>query len=165
MRTALNPVLRILNIVFLFHFIFFNSQGKTILQPDYVMGNISLAVDKIELADSVAVVDLSFYGLPGENIRLISDTQLVGASTKKQYKILGSNDFELDKWIPFPESGYLSAQIYFEPIDENDKTIHFIEPKGWFVMGLNLEDSTEDKIKTHISGDVEIPAVSWLLIE
>lgn len=165
MGNVSNLNFRFLNAIILLNGIFLIGHGKTLLHPNYEMGNISLAVDKIELTDSAAIFDLSFYGLPGQDMRLLSDTRLLGTATKKEYRILDCKDLELDKWIKFPDEGFISSKIYFEPINENEKSIHFIEPKGWFIKGISLDESENNKIKTNISGSVEIPSTSWLLIE
>lgn len=139
--------------------------AKIILQPDYEMSDITLSIDKIELTDSSTILDMSFYSLPQNAIRLIPETYLLGKNTGKEYKIKSTDGFQLGEWINIPETGFIESKFFFEPLDESDLTVDFIEPDGWKVLGVKLYDDSVGKIKTNISGDVKVPSTAWLVIE
>lgn len=148
-------------------FVFSLAGNKVITHPDYDNngGSFTISIEEIELTDSVAIFDITCYGSPDTPVRLNPETFLKGINTGNKYLLKGRENNDLAKWTNIPDSGYLEARIYFDAIDPIDSVVDFIEPGGWYIQGLKMYEDNLHKIKTNISGNVEIPSTSWLLIE
>ena len=104
-----------------------NQREILIINPDYDNANTNRRqVSKIELTDSATIVHLDVYNRPNYWAKIESATTLRGNSGKL-YKLLSSKDFELNKEVYMPENGNLTAILFFEPLDKNEKTVDYIE--------------------------------------
>ena len=101
-----------------------------------------MEVYRVELTDTATILYAEMYNRPNYWVRLSSGAYLEGITSGKKYKLLKSSDFELDKEVYMPESGNSPATLFFEPVDENEEAISFIEgsEKGDFhIEGIHLK--------------------------
>jgi peroxiredoxin len=146
------------------------SGTRVINLPEVMATNTrSLEIARIELTDSTTVLCMDAYNLPGNWIRIVSESFIEGNVTGKKYKLLRSEGFELDAEVSMPESGNVPFKLYFEPLDKRETAIEFVEgyDEGAFVMsGIQLrEPDTKGKIRCHISGTViDRPQSSRLML-
>ena len=86
-----------------------------------------MEVYRVELTDTATILYAEMYNRPNYWVRLSSGAYLESVTSGKKYKLLKSSDFELDKEVYMPESGNSPATLFFEPVDENEEAISFIE--------------------------------------
>lgn len=126
--------------------------------------DVSFSIDRIELTDTASIFNMSFHHFPGYWVRIDSDTKLVGNTTGKTYSLLKIEGMMTDTTEWMQKEAFRNATLYFEPIDPQDKEVDFIESDEWTVKRLKLYDNSKGKIKTNISGTLDLFGGSWLRI-
>lgn len=95
--------------------------------------------------DTATRVDIRLQHLPGYWAGLRSGAYLIaeGDSTKK-YRIVGTENIELDRQITMPESGHHDGVLYFEKIPDCVKVVNLVEndPSDFKnnVLGIHLDE-------------------------
>lgn len=159
---------------FLLSLIFVSCSGTTVINNPEIMATNTryVEIERIELSDTATILYMDAYNepQPGCWIRIASETCLEGNVTGKQYKLMRSEGFELDKEVNMPESGNVPFKLYFEPLDKKETAVDFVEghSDGAFVInGIQLKERDgKGKIKCHISGTVvDRPQSSRLMLQ
>lgn len=129
----------------------------------------SLEIEKIVVNDTATVISVDVYSRPGYWIALSSQTVLKGKETGRVYRLLKADGWTLDTKVTMPESGNVFFTLQFEPLDDQDKHIDFIE--GESANDFRIEDisfvspSQGHKIDTRLRGIVKNrPQTSRLII-
>ena len=146
----------------------FSSCSKTtvINNPEVMATNTrAIELERIELSDTVTVFYVDAHNRPGYWIRIDSETYLKGNVTGKQYKLIRSEGFELDKEFNMPESGNVPFKLFFETLDKKETAVEVIDG-ALVISGIQLKEKNEKgKIKCHISGTVvDRPQSSRLIL-
>ncbi len=146
-----------------------NAQATTdakIINPDYdSSGSLTFSVRSVELTDSSTVLNVDIYSRKGSWINLSPDCYLSGEVTGSRYPLTGAKGIHPGENHTFGDSTYLEASLCFEPLIPADSIVSFIEPEGWNVIGLKLQDRRDGHIATHVSGTVnDYPDCSWLVL-
>ena len=98
----------------------------------------AMDVVKVQLTDSVTVLDVNAYYYPNYWIKIASDSYLQAKG--KHYALTGADGIEPDSLFWMPESGEASFRLMFEPLPDNADEFDFIEPAadGWKIYGIDL---------------------------
>lgn len=98
----------------------------------------AMDVVKVQLTDSVTVLDVNAYYYPNYWIKIASDSYLQAEG--KHYALTGADGIEPDSLFWMPESGEASFRLMFEPLPDNADEFDFIEPAadGWKIYGIDL---------------------------
>lgn len=140
------------------------SQKSIIEYPDSETSNDFISIYSIEKTDTATILRGNVYHRPNYWVSISSGTTLKGKETGKEYKLLSSPDYELDKEIFMPDSGTLPFTLFFEPIDNKDIHLDYIEDGRTDIAGLSLE-SKKGKYLTKIRGTVkDYPEASRLIL-
>ena len=138
--------------------------------PSYRNHANYIEVYHVETNPEYTLFETTVYNKPGYWIQMNSTDQLVGCQTGKKYRFLRVEGFEMDKQVFMPESGCRSFKIYFEPLDIQDKAIHWIENgKDTVFSTLNIRPVARPKgmfscrIKGEVAGNK--PCVRLLLAD
>ena len=138
--------------------------------PSYHNHANYIEVYHIETHPEYTLLETTVYNSPGYWIQMNSTDWLEGCQTGKQYRFLRVEGFEMDKQVSMPESGCRNFKIYFEPLDTQDKAIHWIENgKDTIFSTLNVRpvalqrDTYSCRIKGEVKG--EKPCVRLLLAD
>ena len=138
--------------------------------PSYNNHANYIEVYHIETHPEYTLLETTVYNNPGYWIQMNSTDWLEGCQTGKRYRFLRVEGFEMDKQITMPDSGCRSFKIYFEPLDKQDKYVHWIENKKDTVFStLNVRPVALPKgtyscrIKGEVKGDK--PCVRLLLAD
>lgn len=102
----------------------------------------TMEIYQVELADTATILRAEMYNRPNYWVRLSPGAYLEGLTSGKKYKLLGSPDFELDKEVYMPESGNHPVTLLFEPIDQDEEAISFIEGAAdgdFHIEGIQLK--------------------------
>lgn len=103
------------------------SRERVVDNPAFDSSNTELlAISKIVLADTATLLHVDAYHSPGSWIRIASGTVLKGADGRV-YKLLGSENFELDAQVAMPTSGHVPFTLRFEPVSRREKHVDFVE--------------------------------------
>ena len=129
----------------------------------------SVEITRVERNDTATIVFMDVYNRPDNWVRISSRSTLQGLTTGKNYKLLSSKGFELDKQNFMPASGNASFQLFFEPIDKKEQKISFIEGPNdgdYTVENIELnENYKKSRIRCRLSGTViDRPQSSRLII-
>lgn len=116
------------------------------------------------------VFDVTVYNRPGYWIRLSSAGVLRGCQTGKTYRLVKAEGFELDKQVAMPDSGCRDFKCYFESIDAQDRTVHWIDVENdTLFTALNVRPVSHSKemFACRIKGTVadERPCVRLLFYD
>ena len=103
----MNTLLRtIACLLFLTYVLYSSAQNFTIDYPIYQNRNSeALEISRIERNDTATILYMDAYSRPNYWIRLASSLSLYGNQTGKNYSLIRSQGFELDKEIYMPTSG------------------------------------------------------------
>lgn len=104
------------------------SQPKTKsveLPPATFANTRSLEFAKVNLTDTVTVIDVEAFYTPGYWIKIVSDSYL--QADGKKYMIRSGEGIELDSLFWMPKSGEASFTLLFDPLPINTKKFDFIE--------------------------------------
>ena len=98
----------------------------------------AMDVVKVQLTDSLTVLDVNAYYYPNYWIKIASDSYLQAKG--KHYALTGADGIEPDSLFWMPESGEASFRLMFEPLPDNADEFDFIEPAadGWKIYGIDL---------------------------
>ena len=146
------------------------AQNFSIDYPSYQYRNSdALEISRIVCNDTATILYMDAYSRPNYWIRLASGLSLHGNQTGKNYPIIRSQGFELDKEVYMPASGNVTFSLQFVPLAPQEKMIDFIEGanKGDFqIKSISLnEQEKKGKIHCHISGKViDSPQSSRLVL-
>ena len=81
---------------------------------------------KMELTDEATVITGQVKYFPNEWFRVVGRTVLRGESGK-EYKLLKAEGIKLNEQVFLPESGQMTFQLYFEPVDAGEKKVDYVE--------------------------------------
>lgn len=146
------------------------AQLKAVDYPVYSSKNSDFVeITRIERNDTATIVSMEVYNRPNYWIKITSKTTLHGVTTGKDYKLLFSKGFELDKEVYMPASGNKSFQLFFEPLDKKELKINLIEgtnDRDFKIENLELnENYKKSRICCHLSGTViDRPESSRLIL-
>lgn len=130
-----------------------------------------LEVYRIRLTRAHTVLETVVYNKPGYWVMLNSTDVLRGCQTGKTYRLLRMEGFEADTKVAMPDSACRPVKLYFEPIDEQDQAVDWIETSGEELFrGLSLQspaDKAANRVICRIRGKVmgNQPAARFLLVE
>jgi hypothetical protein len=98
-----------------------------------------MILSKIELADTATIVHANVYNRPKNWIKIGSGGMLKN-SKGKTYKLLDCKGFSLNEKVNMPESGTVAFQLYFEPVDKNEKLVDYvnIDNANEYISGIKL---------------------------
>ena len=102
-----------------------SAENRVVTTPIYTKRNL-MRIDKLEMNTERTAIHCTFRTLYPKDSRggISSKSYLKGASGKI-YKLIGSEGITLDEQIYSYEP--LKIVLRFEPLDENEKIIHFVE--------------------------------------
>ena len=126
------------------------AQNFSIDYPSYQNRNSdALEISRIVRNDTATILYMDAYSRPNYWIRLASGLSLHGNQTGKNYPIIRSQGFELDKEVYMPASGNVTFSLQFAPLAPQEKMIDFIEGanKGDFQIksiSLNEQEKKQD---------------------
>lgn len=151
-----------------FTLIFFGcDKGERISNPQFESNRnefIYVGLEEIELTDTATIIDISLYNVPGYWVSVSPHNKLIGKTTGKHYSLKWIEGLAPDIMVHVDSTGFLSAKLFFEPVDENDREIDFYEEDNPVIKGIKLYDDTQDKIKTNLSGTLDGMGNSWVLL-
>lgn len=140
------------------------TQKSIIEYPDSTTSSDYISIYSIEKKDTATILRGNVYNRPNYWVSIASNTKLKGQETGKEYKLLSSPDYELDKEVFMPESGTLPFTLFFEPIDDKDIHLDYMEDGRTDIAGLSLEKK-KGKYLTKIRGTVkDYPEASRLIL-
>lgn len=127
---------------------------------------LNIKVDRIELTDSTTDVAVTVYSLPRRWFKFDRDIYLKGRSSGENYQLMSAEGVELGKKSYAGDNNYLEVTLRFQPLKNDEKSLDFIEPGGWEILGISLDGKKpEGKIRTHIHGKIaDSPGDSWLVL-
>lgn len=82
---------------------------------------------------------------PNEWFRVVGRTVLRGESGK-EYKLLKAEGIKLNEQVFLPESGQMTFQLYFEPVDAGEKKVDYVEGNhetDWRIGGIVLDEKPQ----------------------
>ena len=100
---------------------------------------------KMELTDEATIITGQFKYFPNEWFRVVGRTVLRGESGK-EYKLLKAEGIELNEQVFLPESGQMTFQLYFEPVDAGEKKVDYVEGNhetDWRIGGIVLDEKPQ----------------------
>ena len=100
---------------------------------------------KMELTDETTVITGQVKYFPNEWFRVVGRTVLRGESGK-EYKLLKAEGITLNEQIFLPESGRMTFQLYFEPVDAGEKKVDYVEGNhetDWRIRGIILDEKPQ----------------------
>lgn len=80
-----------------------------------------------------------------EWFRIVGRTVLRGESGK-EYKLLKAEGIKLNEQVFLPESGQMTFQLYFEPVDAGEKKVDYVEGNhetDWRIGGIVLDEKPQ----------------------
>ncbi|MDE6695717.1 MAG: hypothetical protein K2K25_02445 [Muribaculaceae bacterium] len=118
----------------------FNSYA---LLPKIDLQPIWVRVTEVELTDSATRVGLRLQNIPGNWVKFSSTGRLIAdGDTTLQYKLIGTENIELDKEIWITESGTHEGVLLFEKVPESVKVVNLVE--------IDPEDTPNNVIGIHL---------------
>ena len=125
------------------------AQNFSIDYPSYQKRNTdALEISRIVRNDTATILYMDAYSRPNYWIRLASELSLHGEQSGKNYPVIRSQGFELDKQVYMPASGNVTFTLQFAPIDPQDRTIDFVESNNeedFRIEGICLDASVPKK--------------------
>ncbi|RED47895.1 TlpA family protein disulfide reductase [Seonamhaeicola aphaedonensis] len=114
---------------------------KTIENPEYGFSTYPGEILKIEIHDTTTVMHFKIKKLPWGYFHLHKESHIIsGKDNDKQFvtKLTGANFGRND----FPESGEVTYQLYFPPLDKAVTTFDFgvDKERGWQVYNIVLQE-------------------------
>lgn len=109
--------------------------------------NGGLVFKKVMLTDTATVVECEVYSVPGNWIRIASESRLVAGG--KDYKIRYGDGIKLGEEHFLDETGKASFSIVFDPLPLNTRSFSFSEGPGdgaWRIYDVVLKGKP-DKVK------------------
>ena len=100
---------------------------------------------KMELTDEATVITGQVKYFPNEWFRVVGRTVLRGESGK-EYKLLKAEGIKLNEQVFLPESGQMTFQLYFEPVDAGEKKLDYVEGNhetDWRIGGIVLDEKPQ----------------------
>ena len=100
---------------------------------------------KMELTDEATVITGQVKYFPNEWFRVVGRTVLRGESGK-EYKLLKAEGIKLNEQVFLPESGQMTFQLYFEPVDAGEKKVDYVEGNhetDWRIRGIVLDEKPQ----------------------
>ena len=100
---------------------------------------------KMELTDEATVITGQVKYFPNEWFRVVGRTVLRGESGK-EYKLLKAEGIKLNEQVFLPESGQMTFQLYFEPVDAGEKKVDYVEGNhetDWRIGGIVLDEKPQ----------------------
>ena len=100
---------------------------------------------KMELTDEATVITGQVKYFPNEWFRVVGRTVLRGESGK-EYKLLKAEGIKLNEQVFLPESGQMTFQLYFEPVDVGEKKVDYVEGNhetDWRIGGIVLDEKPQ----------------------
>jgi len=100
---------------------------------------------KMELTDEATVITGQVKYFPNEWFRVVGRTVLRGESGK-EYKLLKAEGIKLNEQVFLPESGQMTFQLYFEPVDTGEKKVDYVEGNhetDWRIGGIVLDEKPQ----------------------
>ena len=100
---------------------------------------------KMELTDEATVITGQVKYFPNEWFRVVGRTVLRGESGK-EYKLLKAVGIKLNEQVFLPESGQMTFQLYFEPVDAGEKKVDYVEGNhetDWRIGGIVLDEKPQ----------------------
>lgn len=87
-----------------------------------------LRIKDVERTDSCLRIEVSLKHLPNYWVSIPSSTHLVKeGEPDRQFKIIGSEGFDLDNKVWMPESGHHDGVLLFEPVPTDVKVVDLVE--------------------------------------
>ena len=99
----------------------------------------------MELTDEATVITGQVKYFPNEWFRVVGRTVLRGESGK-EYKLLKAEGIKLNEQVFLPESGQMTFQLYFEPVDAGEKKVDYVEGNhetDWRIGGIVLDEKPQ----------------------
>ena len=146
------------------------AQNFSIDYPSYQKRNTdALEISRIVRNDTATILYMDAYSRPNYWIRLASELSLHGVQSGKNYPVIRSQGFELDKQVYMPASGNVTFTLQFAPIDPQDRTIDFVESNNeedFRIEGICLDASVpKKKVHCHLAGKMaNRPQTSRLIL-
>ena len=100
---------------------------------------------KMELTDEATIITGQVKYIPNEWFRVVGRTVLRGESGK-EYKLLKAEGIKLNEQVFLPESGQMTFQLYFEPVDAGEKKVDYVEGNhetDWRIGGIVLDEKPQ----------------------
>lgn len=135
-----------------------NKRERVIYNPEFDNSNSNLhQISKIELTDTATILYMDTYYYPDSRVKILSGTVLRGK--QKVYELLRSEGLELDKEVYIPESGNVSFKLFFEPVEEHEESVDFIEHEDnlyFKIFGIKLYEGMEPEkaVRCVLKGEV-----------
>ena len=100
---------------------------------------------KMELTDEATIITGQVKYFPNEWFRVVGRTVLRGESGK-EYKLLKAEGIKLNEQVFLLESGQMTFQLYFEPVDAGEKKVDYVEGNhetDWRIGGIVLDEKPQ----------------------
>lgn len=122
----------------------FLSWGQRVIEVPWYESTNTYIFDiiKIELTEDATILTGQVEYFPDEWIRVVSRTVLRG-ERGKEYKLLKAEGVTLNEKTFLPESGRITFQLYFEPLDDCEKKVDYVEGNhqdDWLIRGIRLDE-------------------------
>lgn len=142
------------------------SQTKVIDYPAIEQrSSDALEFYQVEMSDTALILRGNVYNSPGYWVKMASSVFLQGRATGNTYRLVRAEGIELDKEVFMPETYTQPFSLQFEAVDTKDKLVDFIEPGGWRVDGISLEEKKPKGMLCRIEGEVvDNPVYSRLVL-
>ena len=115
-------------------------QNRIIENPFIAITNTkNLDINKVELRDTVTVVDFSYRGWQGARFKIVKDSYLQVGDEK--FVTTAVEGIKFDKWNKTDEEGKATFTMYFPALPPKTKSFDFIEGDGkdpWVMRGVDL---------------------------
>lgn len=122
-------------------------QKQVVEKPWYSGASDPLEVSKVILSEDRTVVEATFYGNKGTEVKLTPETVL--RADGKEYALRSARGISQKDFVFLPADGQLSFSLTFEPLPAGTTSFDLIEKceGGWQVNGVRLDGKrTEVKI-------------------
>ena len=121
--------------------------GQRVIEvPWYETSNTYMFdIIKMELTDEATVITGQVKYFPNEWFRVVGRTVLRGESGK-EYKLLKAEGIKLNEQVFLAESGQMTFQLYFEPVDAGEKKVDYVEGNhetDWRIGGIVLDEKPQ----------------------
>ena len=115
-------------------------QNRIVENPFIAITNTKkLDISKVELRDTVTVVDFSYRGLQGSRFKIVKDSYLQVGDEK--FVTTAVEGIKFDKWNKADDEGKATFTMYFPTLPPKTKSFDFVEGDGkdpWVLRNVDL---------------------------
>jgi len=109
-----------------------------------VWSSTVLEIDKIEMSDSATVFHIDAYFQPNRPIKIDGEAYIRESGSDEKLLVTRAEGINLDEATNMPESGTISFQLFFPPLNLGITKIDFIE-NNYKIWGIHLLSNAKIK--------------------